>query len=419
MARKVRQMRRKGKHVGLVPAPVTTAPDIDARVALIQALIPVALDKVMEELQADVERLAGTRYARDGRLPGHVRWTRQRGSVYLADQKLPIEVPRVRDRHRHVEVPLPTYERLQQPRTGDTGLLHKVLGGLSTREYERCAEAVPEAFGLSASTVSRRFKRASARKRRALMERPLDGYDLVALLLDGKTFAEDEMVTAVGVTMTGEKVLLGFVQTATENRKVCAAFLRELVERGLQIEAGLLVVTDGAKGLHAAVREVCGSAALLQRCQWHKRENVLQYLPDRHRSTFRRKLQAAYEQPTYEAAKRALSKLRGELTLLNASAAASLDDGLEDTLTLHRLGVFAELGTSLKTTNALESIHACVESRTAKVDHWKNSEQKQRWLATALLDLEPRLRRIRNYRALPLLREAIKRQIQGVKKSAA
>ena len=227
------------------------------------------------------------------------------------------------------------------------------------------------------------------------------------------------MVTAVGVTITGEKILLGFVQTATENRKVCAAFLRELVERGLQIEAGLLVVTDGAKGLHAAVREVCGSAALLQRCQWHKRENVLQYLPERHRATFRRKLQAAYERPTYEAAKRALSKLRGELTLLNASAAASLDEGLEETLTLHRLGVFAELGTSLKTTNTLESIHARVESRTAKVDHWKNSDQKQRWLATALLDLEPRLRRIRNYHALPLLREAIKRQMQGAKKSAA
>ena len=419
MARKVRQMRRKGKHVGLVPAPATTVPTISSRVALIQALIPVALEKVHEALKEEVEHLAGARYAREGRRPGHVRWTPQGGSIYLADQKIPLEVPRVRDRLRNQEVPLETYRQLQQPREMDTGLLHKVLGGLSTREYERCAEAVPAAFGLSASTVSRRFKRASARKLRELMERRLDRHDLVALLLDGKTFAEDEMVTAVGVTITGEKILLGFVQTATENRKVCAAFLRELVERGMQIEAGLLVVTDGAKGLHAAVREVCGSAALLQRCQWHKRENVLQYLPERHRPMFRRKLQGAYEQATYEAAKRAMGKLRAELVLLNASAAASLDEGLEETLTLHRLGVFAELGTSLKTTNALESIHARVESRTAKVDHWKNSEQKQRWLATALLDLEPRLRRIRNYRALPLLREAIKRQMQGVKKSAA
>jgi len=418
MARKVRQIRQRGKHVGIVPVPQTAAPNVEARAALIQALIPVALDRVREELQADVERLAGKRYERAGRPPGHVRWTAQRGSVYLADQKVPLQVPRVRNRLRNLEVPLPLYERLQEPRACDTGLLQKVLGGLSTREYERCAEAVPEAFGLSASTVSRRFIRASARKLQELSERRLEGYDLVALLLDGKTFAEDEMVVAVGVTITGEKVLLGFVRTATENRKVCAAFLRELVERGLRFDLGLLVVTDGAKGLHAAVREVFGSAAMLQRCQWHKREDVLEYLPHQHRAPFRRKLQAAYEAPTYEKAKRALGKIRAELRLLNASAVGSLDEGLEETLTLHRLGVFAELGTSLKTTNALESIHARVESRTAKVDHWKNSEQKQRWLATALLDLEPRLRRIRNYRALPLLREALRRQLE-TKKSAA
>lgn len=302
MARKVRQIRRKRNHMGWVPVPATAAPDLDTRVALIQALIPVALERVHVELQADVQRLAGERYAREGRLPGHVRWTPQRGSIFLADQKVPIQVPRVRDRLRNQEIALPTYERLQQPRALDTGLLHKVLGGLSTREYERCAEAVPEAFGLSASTVSRRFKRATARKLQQLTERRLESYDVVAVLLDGKTFAEDEMVVAVGVTITGEKVLLGFVQTATENRKVCAAFLRELVERGLRVEGGLLVVTDGAKGLHAAVREVFDAAALLQRCQWHKRENVLDYLPDRHRAAFRRKLQAAYEQPTYEAA---------------------------------------------------------------------------------------------------------------------
>lgn len=418
MARKVRQIRRKGKQIGPVSVPVSAAPDIDSRVALIQALIPVGLERVHELLQEEVERLAGKWYQREGRQPGYVRWTPQPGSIYLADQKIPITVPRVRDRLRGQEVPLQTYECLQQPRAYDTGLLRKVLGGLSTHEYERCAEAVPEAFGLSASTVSRRFIRASARKLRELSERRVEGYDLVALMLDGKTFAEDEMVVAVGITITGEKVLLGFVQTATENRKVCAAFLRELVERGLRFDLGLLVVTDGAKGLHAAVREVFGAAAVLHRCQWHKRENVLDYLPQRHRATFRRKLQTAYEQPTYEKAKRALGKVRAELVLLNASAAASLDEGLEETLTLHRLGIFDELGTSLKTTNALESIHARVESRTAKVDHWRNSEQKQRWLATALLDLEPRLRRIRNYRALPLLREALRRQLE-VKKSAA
>jgi len=418
MARKVRQSRQKGKHLGMAPVPVTAAPDVDTRVALIQALIPVALEKVYEELTREVKSLAGERYARTGRQPGCVRWAGQPGSIYLADQKIPIHVPRVRDRARNEEVPLATYERLQVPRALDAGLLHKVLGGLSAREYERCAEAVPEAFGLSASTVSRRFKRASARKLRELSERRLEGYDLVAVILDGKTFAEDEMVAAVGVTITGEKVLLGFVQTATENRKVCAAFLRELVERGVRAELGLLVVTDGAKGLHAAVREVFGAAAVLQRCQWHKRENVLGYLPERHRATFRRKLQAAYEQPTYDLAKRALARVRSELVLLNASAAASLDEGLEDTLTLHRLGVVRELGASLKTTNVLESIHARVESRVAKVDHWRSSDQKQRWLATALLDLEPRLKRIKGYRSLPLLRQALSGRREEPRKSA-
>ncbi len=419
MARKVRQIRRKGKQVEIASVPPTAAPECDTRMALIQALIPVALERVHQELKNEVTWLAGERYAREGRQPGHVRWTRQRGSIYLADQKIPIEVPRVRDRLRDQEVPLQTYERLQQPRALDTGLLHKVLGGLATREYERCAEAVPESFGLCASTVSRRFKRASARKLQELSDRRLEAYDLVALILDGKTFAEDAMVAAVGVAITGEKVLLGFVQTATENRKVCATFLRELVERGLRVDLGLLVVTDGAKGLHAAVREVFGTSALLQRCQWHKRENVLAYLPERHRSTFRRKLQGAYEQSSYEAAKRALGKVRAELTLLNTSAAASLDEGIEETLTLHRLGLFSELGVSLKTTNILESIHARVEDRTARVDHWRNSEQKQRWLATALLDLEPRLHRIKNYRSLPLLRDALKRHVPVAKKSAA
>ena len=219
------------------------------------------------------------------------------------------------------------------------------------------------------------------------------------------------MVTAVGVTITGEKVLLGFVQTATENRKVCARFSASSSSGACRSSTGCWWSPTAPRGCTPAVREVFGAAALLQRCQWHKRENVLPICPSGHRPAFRRKLQAAYEQPTYEAAKRALGKVRAELTLLNASAAASLDEGLDETLTLHRLGLFSELGASLKTTNCLESIHARVENRTARVDHWQNSEQKQRWLATALLDLEPRLRRIKSFRALPLLRDALKRQM--------
>jgi len=386
---------------------------LDARVALIQALIPLGLEAVGDLLAEEVTQLAGARYARTGGVPGYVRWSQQPGSVYLADQKLPIPVPRVRDLARKTEVPLATYQQLREPRQGDLGLFRKVLLGLSCRDYAACAEAVPAAFGLSPSTVSRRFLRASARKLRAFLERRLDRYAIVALLLDGKTFAEDEMVIALGVTLTGEKVLLGFVQTATENEQVCAAFLRELVERGLRADQGLLCVIDGAKGLRKALQTVFGPQAVVQRCQWHKRENVVKYLPKGQQATWRRKLQVAYERPSYTEAKGALLRLRSELRLLNESAVKSLDEGFEETLTLHRLGVFGTLGTSLKTTNCLESINALVGQRTAKVDRWTNSAQKQRWLAAALLDIEPRLRRIRGYRSLPLLRSAIQAEIQG------
>jgi transposase-like protein len=384
---------------------------VDTVVAVVQALIPVAVDRVREALEDEVERLAGPRYARQDGMPSRVRWGSQPGSVYLGDQKVPLLVPRVRDRAGASEVPLAVYRALQEPRDLDRRLLRAILGGLSTREYGRCAQLVPEAFGLSASTVSRRFQRASTRYVQALQQRPLGGYTFVAVVLDGKTFADDEMVLALGVTCAGEKAVLGVVQTGSENRAVCAAFLRSLLARGLRIDEGILVVVDGAKGLAAAVREVFGKCGIIQRCQWHKRENVVRYLPKAHQVGFRRKLQAAYEQPTYDRAKRALTAIHRELRLLNTSAAASLEEGLEETLTLHRLGVFRELGTSLKTTNLLESINARVGSRTDKIDHWRNSDQKHRWIVTALLELEPQLRRIKGYRAVPRLQRALKRAV--------
>jgi transposase-like protein len=381
---------------------------VDTVFEMIQALIPLGLMAVGERLQADVRCLAGGRYRRGEGRPGHVRWGCQRGSVYLADQRVPMDVPRVRNRLTDREVPLETYARLQTPREADRGLLGRVLKGLSCRDYEACAEAVPEAFGLSASTVSRRFIRAGTQRLRELCERRLEGYDLVSLILDGKAFAEDSLVIGLGITLKGEKVVLGFVQTGTENERALSEFLRELVERGLRYEQGLLCVIDGSKGLRSAVGRVFGPQALIQRCQWHKRENVVSYLPKGQQARVRRKLQAAYEQPTYEGAKAALGKVRKELELMNRSAARSLEEGLEETLMLHRLGLFASLGVSLKTTNCLESIMALVGQRTDKVDRWRNSEQKQRWVAAALLDIEPRLRRIKGHRHLPRLRTALR-----------
>jgi transposase-like protein len=385
---------------------------VDSRVELIQALIPLGLEAVNDVLQAEVKALAGQRYRRGDGQAGYARWGSQRGSVYLADHKVAVRVPRVRDLRAGQEVPLAGYQALRQPRRADEAALRKVLKGLSCREYEACVEPVAETFGLSPSSISRRFKRASAKKLAELSERDLSGYDLVALFLDGKTFGEDQMVVALGVTLEGEKVVLGFVQTATENEAVCSTFVRGLVERGLKFEQGLLCVIDGAKGLRQAVDKVFGGRAAVQRCQWHKRENVVRYLPTGQQATFRRKLQAAYEQPTYAGAKKALQKVRSELRPINASAVSSLDEGLEETLTLHRLGVFKELGRSFKTTNCLENLNALVGRRTDKVDCWKNAEQKHRWLATALLDIEPRLRKVCGHRQLLHLRAALQTQLK-------
>ena len=305
--RKVRRIRRTGQGTQVIKEQLAAVPiearAIDAKVALIQELIPLGLVYVEESLQQEVEALAGPRYARHGGHPGVVRYGKQPGSVYLADQKLGIDVPRLRDLERNQEVPLATYQRLREPRRADEGVLRRLLVGLSCREYQRCAEAVPEAFGLSASTMSRRFKRSSIRQLRALQDRRLEDYDFVAVVLDGKAFAADTMVIALGITLSGEKVILGFVQSSTENGKVCAAFLRELVERGLHVDHGLLVVLDGGKGLHAAVEEVFDEVAAIQRCQWHKRENVVAYLAPAQQELFRRKLETAYAQPTYAKAR--------------------------------------------------------------------------------------------------------------------
>jgi len=180
----------------------------DMKAQLLQTLIPLGLAAARALFDEEVAALAGPRYARHDGVAHRVRWGRQPGSIYLADQKLTVPVPRVRDRQADAEVPLQTYARLQQPRAADEGVMRRILYGLSCRDYRACAEAVPEAFGLSRASVSRRYIQATARKLQALQERRLDGYQFVAVVLDGKTFAEDTMVTALGLTVQGEKLLL-------------------------------------------------------------------------------------------------------------------------------------------------------------------------------------------------------------------
>jgi putative transposase len=173
----------------------------------------------------------------------------------------------------------------------------------------------------------------------------------------------------------------------------------------------VLCVVDGSKGIRKAVEGVFGGYVLIQRCQWNKRENVVSYLSKEQQEVFRKRLQRAYERPTYARAKEALMKVKKELSHINESAVRSLEEGLEETLTLHRLGLFEKLGTSLKTTNCIESLMALIGQMTDKVDYWRNSNQKQRWLVAALLDIEPHLNSIKGYKYLPALRVAIQRAL--------
>lgn len=270
---------KKAKAVKVMRLKEYGALDMDSKAALIHKLIPIGLMHVKELLQEEVKQLAGDRYKRNGIL-GYDRWSKQQGSIYIKDQRIPIMVQRVRDTMNNREVPLSTYERLQRP-TADTDekLLKRILYGLSCGNYRECSEAIPEALSLSPSTVSRRYIRASMRKLMELMERKLDRYDFVAIVIDGKTFGDDEMLMAIGITIDGKKVSLGIIQTGTENYKVCKDFLLNLIDRGLRYDKGLLCVIDGAKGLRKAINDVFGMRGIVQRCQWHKRENVVAYLP--------------------------------------------------------------------------------------------------------------------------------------------
>jgi len=419
--RKRKKIRRL-EPVDIVDRETYTELELDAKVELIRSLVPLGLMHVEEVLDAEVTALAGARYTRKDAAVNGRRHGSNPGTVGLAGQRVPIRVPRV----RHVtgaEIPLRSYAALHGDRAVNDVLLTRVLYGISCRNYEAAAEAIPGAIGLSGSTVSRGFIQASAAKLRELQERDLAAEDVVVLVLDGKTFAEETMVIALGITLSGEKRFLGFVETDTENERVLTPFLRSLLERGLAISQGVLVVLDGGKGLRAAVRKAFRHRALVHRCQWHKRENVVSYLAKTEQASWRQRLQRAYNRPEYDEARAALATLHRELDDRNQSAAGSLKEGLDETLTLHRLGVYGVLGRSLKTTNCLESINALVEERCAKVDHWQNSSQRHRWLATALLDIEPRLRKVMGYRHLPKLREALKRELKidtpTVKKEAA
>jgi transposase-like protein len=392
----------------------------ESRLAAIQALVPVGLLAGEWEMRREARRLSGKRYAR-GKQNGA--WGENAGFIYLGDQAVSVVVPRVRNRRTNQEVPLRSYQRLQDPGLIDQVVLNRVLKGLSQRSYEEAAIQTPATFGIKKSSVSRRFIKASGKKLRQFLERDLSVYDIVAIVLDGKSYAGSQIVVALGVTMEGEKILLGFIEASTENYQICKDFLHQLINRGLRMDNEILFVLDGAKGLKKGVLEVFGEKAFIQRCQWHKRENVMRYLDKGRQEYFRRKMQAAYEAPTYEGAKRRLESVKRELKPINECALASLEEGLEETLTLHRLGMFTKIGISFKTTNCLENVNKHLGRYTGRVDRWRTSDQRHRWVASALIDIEPRLRFVKGKEFLPTLRDMMRihRERQtapGMKKAA-
>lgn len=412
-------MRGKIKTIGGSKAEILRDPrtSVDTRVTLIQALIPLGLKAVEEELQREVENLVGGRHERNEN--ALVRWGENPGSVYLGGQKVRVQVPRVRNQEKDREQPLSSYQALQNPRLIENQVLSSVIFGLSQGRYEDASVRVAETFGISGSSVSRKFIRASSKRLDELMNRDLSSDDYVVIFLDGKKFAETGIIVVVGVTMTGEKKILGLLEAATENTIVVKEYFERLVERGLKTENEILFVVDGAKGLRRGVEAVFGKKAVIQRCQFHKTENVVSYLPKNHQHDMRNKLKRAYAAESHAEAVNRLGKIKKELKLMNQSALSSLEEGFEETLTLHRLGVFKALGKSLKTTNCIESILSQVAQFTDRVDYWKNSNQRQRWLASALFEVEKNVRRIKGHQYLPLLRQMMKEQTSYENKKCA
>jgi len=387
--------------------------NFDVKLIVIQELIPLGLKAVADELQNEVKRLAGEKHSRNG---NNARWGRQNGSVYLRDQKFPIKVPRMRDVELNQEVPLEAYRRLQSPFDDDKGALLRLLHGLSTHKYHESTSLAAEAFGISASNLSKRFKRGSYSNIKEIQTRSLSRYDIIAIFIDAKRYADDGLMVALGITMDGNKIILGVEQSHTENSRAIGQWLDRLIERGLKFENGILFIIDGSKGIRKAIEHKFSVYALIQRCRWHKRENIIAYLDKPQQAVFRRRLQDAYIKTTYKEAKAALTGLYRELETVNISAANSLLEGLEETLTIHELGLSPELAKSLSTTNCIESVMSQMGQYTDKVDRWHNSNQILRWTATGLMDIEPRLNKIIGFRYLSVLRiklrEIVRQRLQ-------
>ena len=356
------------------------------------------MDLIMQE---EVRELAGKRSEQQPERTAN-RWGSERGYCVVMGQKVPIQRPRVRTIDDK-EVRLGSYEMFHRGEPLTETVWEKLMLGLSTRKYGEAVRQFTEAYGLEKSAVSEHFIEASRAKLKEMMERRLDKTRICALLIDATPFAGQQMVAALGIGEDGRKTILGIRQGATENATVVGELLGDLLERGLDFTESRLYVLDGGKALTCAVKKHAGESATIQRCQVHKRRNVLDHLSDEQKPAVAKKLNAAYALEDYHAAKQALNLLHRELADLNPSAARSLGEGIEETLTVHRLHLPMQLRKTLASTNVIESAFSIVEQVCKNVKRWHGGDQRERWVGSGLLVAEKQFRRIQGHKHIPVL----------------
>jgi transposase-like protein len=359
-------------------------------------------------LEQEVTQLCGSRYERPESRQ-FTRYGRQPGVITLAGQKVPIRRPRVREVGGK-EAALERYALLQRPEAMPEACLKRMVRGVSCRDYEGVIERACEGFGVQKSSVSRGFVRASAKSLEELAARTFKGVRFAALFLDGVDFADEMLVVALGMTEKGEKVVLGLRQGATENAEVVTSLLEELRERGLDTSRPTLFVIDGAKALAAAVKRAWGRNGVIQRCQVHKKRNVKAHLSEEYHDDLDERLGAAYAESDDAAALAQLKATAKWLDRINPDAAASLREGMEETLTVQRLGVPQLLRKTLSSTNPIESMFDLVRKVTHRVTRWREGDMRRRWCAAGLLRAEQRMHCVKGYRQIPQLLAALDAQ---------
>lgn len=386
---------------------------VDLKISLLQNHLSICQIMINELLEEEVTQKAGARYTRDKPFDGrYSRWGFNPGSVRIGDQKLKIDVPRLYDNIQDKNAMLDRYEDLKLLPEPTQQLINGVLLGLSMRDYAKVIDHLGEGFGMSKSSISRSFIERTEEKLKEFESRSLAHQQFIALFVDGKYLSREQIIICLGVTRQGKKIPLGFIQTTTENSVPIKDMLTNLKERGLAWKEGLLCVIDGSKGIRKAIEESFGDKAVIQRCQWHKQDNLLKYVPEKEHDVIKRKYQQSVNKEDYKDAKKSLIELKRDLEVINLSAARSLEEGMEDILTLHRLGLNLDFSRSFATTNCIENLNSQLGKYLNKVKSWKNSKERYRWIAAALLEIEMKMRKVHNFKNLDQMQKTIKEEIQ-------